>query len=107
MKKKKKVRCRECKVQHQGFCITKRVSVSINKKRHCDKFQHDQAKVKIKQVLPTTRIGYTEQQKLRKQRKDDLKKLREHLKREGMLNNNLNRVPKQEEETRSTHRLVT
>jgi len=97
-KKQKKVRCAECKAQYNKFCTIKKVTVSLNKDRLCNNFTHDQAKVKIKQVLPTTRIGFTEQEKLRKQRKKDLKKLKEHLKREGLLNdnNNLNRVPKNE-----------
>ncbi len=90
MKKTKKVRCRECKAQHQGFCVTKRVSVSINKKRYCDKFQHDQAKIKIKQVLPTVRLPYREQERQRKQNKEDLKLLRKMLKEEGKLDANGN-----------------
>lgn len=86
-KKQKKVRCAECKAQYNKFCTTKKVTVSLNKDRYCDKFMHDQAKVKIKQVLPTVKIGFREQEKLRKQRKEDLKKLRERMKSEGLLDN--------------------
>ena len=37
-KKGRKVRCAECKSQYRGFCVVKKVSVSLNKKRHCEKF---------------------------------------------------------------------
>ena len=103
-KKQKKVRCAECKAQYNKFCTIKKVTVSLNKDRFCNNFTHDQAKVKIKQVLPTTRIGFTEQEKLRKQRKADLKKLREHMKREGLLNDNVN-VPKPKEELPAESRI--
>lgn len=103
-KKQKKVRCAECKVQYNKFCTVKKVTVSLNKGRFCDKFMHDQAKVKIKQVLPTTKIGFAEQEKLRKQRKKDLKMLKEHLKREGLLNDNVN-VPKPKEEASPESRI--
>lgn len=103
-KKMKRVRCAECKVQYNKFCTIKKVTVSLNKYRLCDKFQHDQAKVKIKQVIPTAKIGFAEQERLRKQRKKDLKKLREHLKREGLLNNEVN-VPKSKTETSPESRI--
>lgn len=103
-KKQKKVRCAECKAQYNKFCTIKKVTVSLNKDRFCNSFTHDQAKVKIKQVLPTTRIGFTEQEKLRKQRKEDLKKLREHMKREGLFNDNVN-VPKPKEELPAESRI--
>ncbi len=103
-KRMKKVRCVECKAQYNKFCTIKKVTVSLNKDRLCGIFKHDQAKVRIKQVLPTVRIGFEEQEKLRKQRKKDLKKLREHLKREGMLNNDYN-VPKPKEEVSPESRI--
>ena len=84
-KKQKKVRCAECKAQYQGFCTTKRVKVSINKNRHCDKFRFDQSRVKVKEALPTTRLSYREQEEQRKQQKADLKLLRKMLKEEGRL----------------------
>ena len=78
-KKGKKVRCAECKLQYKGFCITKKVTVSLNKKRQCDKFQHDQEKVKIKQVLPTTRLPYAQKELDRQLRKAELKELKERM----------------------------
>lgn len=81
-KKEKKVRCALCASQYNKFCTTKKVTVSLNKDRYCDKFKHDQAKVRIKQVLPTTRLPYTEQEKIKKQQKENLKQLKEHLKKE-------------------------
>ena len=79
-KPSKKVRCATCKAYYNKFCTIKRVSVSPNKKRICDKYQHDQSKVKLIQSLPTTRISYREKEKLRKERKENLKKLKEQLK---------------------------
>ncbi len=80
-KKEKKVRCAVCGAQYNGFCTTKRVTVSLNKKRYCDKFNHDQQKVKIKEVLPTTRLPFAEQEAQRQLRKAELKELKERIKR--------------------------
>jgi hypothetical protein len=95
-KKDKKVRCALCASQYKKFCTTKRVGVSLNKSRHCDKFKHDQTKVTIERVLPTTRLPYTEQAKLKEQQKNNLKMLREHLKkeREEQLNQKAGLSPK-------------
>lgn len=79
-KKGKKIRCAVCKSQYKGFCITKKVAVSLNKSRHCDKFQHDQEKVKIKQVLPITRLPFAQQELDRQSRKAELKQLKETIK---------------------------
>ena len=76
----KKVRCATCKAYYNKFCTVKRVTVSPNKKRICDKYQHDQSKVKLVQPLPTTRISYREKERLRKERKENLKKLKAQLK---------------------------
>jgi hypothetical protein len=76
----KKVRCATCKSYYNKFCVLKRVTVSPNKKRICDKYRHDQSKVKLIQPLPTTRISYREKERLRKERKENLKKLKEQLK---------------------------
>lgn len=78
--KNKKVRCATCQSYYNKFCVLKRVSVSPNKKRVCDKYRHDQSKVKLIQPLPTTRISYLEKERLRKERKENLKKLKEQLK---------------------------
>ena len=72
-KKGRKVRCAECKSQYRGFCITKKVSVSLNKKRHCDKFEHDPEKIKIKEVLPTTRLPHAQIELDKQTRKAEMK----------------------------------
>ncbi len=81
-KKGKKVRCAECKSQYRGFCVTKKVSVSLNKKRHCDKFEHDPEKIKIKEVLPTTRVPHAQIELDKQTRKAELKRLREEIKKQ-------------------------
>ncbi|HUV84497.1 MAG TPA: hypothetical protein VMV86_02245 [Methanosarcinales archaeon] len=81
-KKEKKIRCALCKSQYKGFCVLKRVSVSLNKSRHCDKFQHDQQKVKIKQVLPTTRLPFAQKELDKQTKKAELKQIREMSKQQ-------------------------
>lgn len=82
-KKGKKVRCAVCEAQYNGFCTIKRVTVSLNKSRHCDKYKHDQQKVKVKQVLPTIRLSHTEKELQKQMRKAELKELRERIKRQA------------------------
>lgn len=80
-KREKKVRCATCQAQYNGFCTTKRVTVSLNKSRYCDKFSHDQKKVKLKEILPTTRLPFAEQEAQRQQHKAELRELKERIKR--------------------------
>ena len=84
-KKGKKIRCALCESQHRGFCVTKRVSVSLNKSRHCDKFKYDQQKVKIKQVLPTTRLPFAQQELDKQTRKVEIKQIKDSIKKQQLL----------------------
>ena len=84
-KNSKKVRCALCKSQHRGFCVLKRVSVSLNKSRICDKFEHDQQKIKIKEILPTTRRPYAQKELDRQTKKAELKQLKETIKQQKLL----------------------
>ena len=69
MAKKKvgrKVSCSLCRAQYNSFCTTKKVSVSLNKKRRCDKYVFDESKVKEGVPIPTKRIGFREKEFIRK-----------------------------------------
>ena len=77
----KQVRCATCENLYKNFCIVKKVSVAINKNRICSKFKFDQQKVKIKQVLPTTRLPFAQKELDKQTRKAELKMLKEELKK--------------------------
>jgi hypothetical protein len=81
-KKEKKVRCALCKSQYKGFCVLKKVSVSLNKSRHCDKFQYDQQKIKIIQAPTITRLTFTQKELDKQTRKAEMKQVREALKQQ-------------------------
>ena len=76
----KKVSCIVCKAQYNKFCTTKRVTVSLNKKRHCDKYVFEESKIKEGIPIPTTRITYREKEVKREERKEQLKELKARLK---------------------------
>jgi len=76
----KKVSCTICKAQYNGFCTIKKVSVSLNKRRHCDKYVFDESKVKEGVPIPTKRITFKEKEAIRKERKEQLKEIRARLK---------------------------
>ena len=86
-KREKKVRCATCEAQYNGFCTTKRVTVSMNKSRHCDKYTLDGRKVqKESKVIVSTRLPYSEQEAQRQMRKAELKELKKRIKtREDIL----------------------
>ena len=48
-----KIRCANCGNQINGFCSVKRATVSLNKKRLCDKYKYDETKVKEKHEIPS------------------------------------------------------
>jgi len=81
----KQVRCATCKNLYRNFCIVKKVGVAINKSRLCNKYKFDQQKVKIKQVLPTTRLPFAQQQLDKQTRKAEIKQIKEAIKREKLL----------------------
>jgi len=79
----KKVSCALCKAQYNSFCTVKKVTVSLNKKRHCDKYVFDKGKVKEGIPIPTKRITFKEKEIIRKERKEQLKELKAKLKEQS------------------------
>jgi len=92
-KKLKKVRCATCENLYKTFCTKKKVSVAINKSRQCRQFVFDQEKVKIKQVLPTTRLPFAQQELDKQTRKAELKQMKEAIRQKKLLEK---QVPVQE-----------
>lgn len=76
----KKVSCSVCKNQYNKFCTVKRVSVSLNKKRLCNKYVFEESKVKEGVPIPTVRIGYEEKQRIKKEEKEVRKEVEQRLK---------------------------
>ena len=71
-----KIKCNVCSNENNGFCTIKKVKVHINKKRKCDSYVYDASKFKVKQKIPSVRIGYVEQQNDRRKSKEKLKELK-------------------------------
>lgn len=86
-KAEKKVSCSVCRAQYNKFCTIKKVSVSLNKKRHCDKYVFEDSKVKEGVPIPTKRVGFKEKELMRKERKDELKRLKALLKEKKGIEN--------------------
>jgi len=84
-KKLKKVRCTTCANLYKNFCTKKKVSVAINKSRRCRLFEFDQEKVKIKQVLPTTRLPYAQKELEKQTRKAEIKQIKDSIKQQQLL----------------------
>lgn len=80
----KKITCSICKNEEKKFCTVKKSSVAPNKRRHCDKFIFEPAKVKEKQILKTVRLTYREKEALRKYYKEELKRYKQ-AEKEGIL----------------------
>jgi len=76
----KQVSCSVCKAQYNKFCAVKRIGVSLNKKRHCDKYVFDEGKVKEGIPIPTKRITFKEKQLMKEERKEQLKEIKARLK---------------------------
>jgi hypothetical protein len=76
----KKIVCAVCKNEENKKCTVKKVSVAINKRRHCDKFVLEPTKVKEKQILKTIRLPYQDKEALRQHYKKELKKYNQSVK---------------------------
>ena len=83
-----KVSCATCANEYKRKCNAKkgRPSVSINKRRRCDKYVLEPAKVKEKQILKTVKMGYKEKEVLRKEYKEQLKAFKAQAKQRGLTN---------------------
>lgn len=93
-----KVKCRVCDNEDKGFCKVKKVKVKINKARICEAYIYNESKLKAKEKVNTTKILFADQQAIKKQQKEELKKLRELLKqgqKQGTARD-LGLIPKEE-----------
>jgi hypothetical protein len=77
-----KVKCSICANEAASFCIVKKSRIKLNKKRLCEVYIYDESKVKAKQVIPTIKFGYKEQEEHRKRMKEELKALKELMKQQ-------------------------
>lgn len=48
-----KIKCAHCSKEKNGKCTVKKVTINKNKSRNCDLYEHDESKVKYRQVLPS------------------------------------------------------
>jgi hypothetical protein len=76
-----KVKCNVCANETSGFCKVKKIGVRPNKSRICEAYTYDEAKLKTKQSIPTSRVGYSQQQEAKRRMKAELKRIKEELKR--------------------------
>jgi hypothetical protein len=80
-----KVKCKVCANEVSGICDVKKIGVKINKKRNCEAYIYDEAKVKSKSEINVTRVGYRQMQENKLRMKAELKELKKALK-EGQKN---------------------
>jgi hypothetical protein len=73
-----KITCATCRCEVSKKCNVKKgqPSVSLNKRRRCDKYILEATKVKAKQVLKTIQMGYKEKEALRREYKEQLKQFK-------------------------------
>jgi len=76
----KKITCATCANEENKRCLVKKVSVALNKKRHCDKYILEPSKVKTKQILKTIKMSYAEREALRREYKSQIKQLKRAMK---------------------------
>jgi len=74
-----KVTCGTCVHEVKGVCEIKKASISLNKKRMCDKHCTDTKKIKFKQEIPTVRRPdwFWSREERRRLRKEFLQKITE------------------------------
>lgn len=75
-----KVKCKVCQNEVSRVCSVKGIGVKPNKPRICEAFVLDESKIKAKESIPTTRLGYTKYQELKAKAKKERKELLEALK---------------------------
>ena len=76
-----KITCAICKNEEGRKCLVKKnATVSLNRRRRCEKFVLEPTKVKAKQILKTTRLTYREKEALRRHYKEELKQYRQAMK---------------------------
>lgn len=75
-----KITCATCANEKDKICKVKKIGVAVNKRRNCDKYELEPTKVKEKQILKTIKMGYAEKEALRKQYKEELRRIKEQAK---------------------------
>jgi hypothetical protein len=65
-----KITCATCANEENRYCNAKKISVAVNKRRHCHKYVLEMSKVKEKQIIKTIKMGYKEREALRKEYKE-------------------------------------
>lgn len=76
-----KVRCNLCANEIGGVCKIKKIGVSVNKSRICEAFVRDDAKLKAKSEINTIRVSFRDREQEKQRRKEEMKILREMVKR--------------------------
>ena len=75
-----KVRCNVCSNEMSGVCQVKNSRIKINKSRNCKAYIYDEDKIKVKEDIPTIKVGYKQQQENRLRMKEEIKELKEKMK---------------------------
>ena len=76
-----KVKCKVCANETGGICNVKKIGIKINKDRSCEAYIYDEGKVKAKQPIHTTQIGYRQLQESKRRTKEELKALKRMMKK--------------------------
>jgi predicted DNA-binding protein (UPF0251 family) len=76
MIKGQRVVCATCVNEDNRKCTIKKSTVSLNKRRRCDKYALEPTKVKERQILKTVKMGYKEKEALRREYKEQLKEFK-------------------------------
>jgi len=77
-----KITCSTCRAEFKNKCNAKkgRPSVSLNKRRRCDKYVLEPSKVKERHIMKTIKMGYKEKEAIRKEYKEQLKLAKDAVK---------------------------
>lgn len=85
---KNKVRCAHCSEcdDINSYCFLKKNKISLNKKRYCKLYKHDETKVKEKKEIPSQKVpSWNLKSSIRKQEVEKLEKLRAELARQEQM----------------------
>jgi hypothetical protein len=84
-----KITCATCLNEENRYCKVKKATVTLNRRRNCDKYVLEATKVKEKQVLKTIKVSYQEREALRKEYKEQLKTFRDAAKKGNVVPHNM------------------
>ena len=71
-----KVKCKVCAKEVSGMCSVKKTTIKLNKKRKCNAYVYDEAKLKTKTEIPVTKMGYRDMQEAKARFKREMRELR-------------------------------